>query len=119
MLRIPSLLLLALAVVRPSTAANCSGNDGGAGGECVYYYASSCDDSNALGSYKPTCEGNCFRYSSFSAIGVSGDKWKGTNCVAFSDDNCQNAIGSTGNELDTSCTDFNKQANSMQCYFGC
>lgn len=89
------------------------------GGECVTYYSGQgCQGPE--GSYVPTCKGDCFQYSSFSSLYTVGNTLaiKGTSCDAFSDNNCQNQIASTGNHISTQCTSFST-ANSMKCYYDC
>ncbi|KAK6330342.1 hypothetical protein TWF696_003438 [Orbilia brochopaga] len=95
---------------------DCQNAPGVANGACVTYY-DGCGG-RKLGSYKPTCEGNCFRYDRFGGIWAAGDGTFGTNCQAFSDDNCQNYIGETGNQVFRSgCKAF--QGKSMKCYYRC
>ncbi|MCJ1456928.1 hypothetical protein MMC28_007294 [Mycoblastus sanguinarius] len=87
---------------------------------CVTYYSDSgCTDGLALGSYKPDCSGHCFQYSSFSSIEVAGSTILGVDCVAYSDSNCQNKIGDSGNQHDTHCLENLNGAQSMQCYWDC
>ena len=90
-----------------------------AAGECVTYFADQ-NNQSPLGSYVPTCEGNCFQYSSFSSICTVGRAYSftGTDCVIYSDNNCENQIADTGNHIATQCISFS-QANSMRCYFNC
>ncbi|KAJ7713130.1 hypothetical protein DFH07DRAFT_1003675, partial [Mycena maculata] len=86
-------VLSILCAARLGTAASCG--SGGAG-ECVTYYSGSACEGE-LGDYVPTCTGNCFQYSSFSSIQVKGSPVAGTDCVAYSDENCQNEVGNSGN----------------------
>jgi hypothetical protein len=37
-----------------------------------------------------TIAGACFRFDSFSSIGQAGTVVAGVDCIAYSDDNCQN-----------------------------
>jgi len=97
---------------------NSGSSPGTANGECVKYYSGSGCGGSGIGSYKPTCGGNCYQYDSFSAIEVDGDGTYGTNCEAFSDVNCQNSMGSTGNTLIKKCVNF-PNAKSMKCYYRC
>lgn len=95
------------------------GSCANAAGECVTYYSGE-DCSGPLGSYVPDCTGNCFQYSSFSSLHTVGRTIlpAGTDCVIYSDSNCQNEIADTGNHIPTECTSFS-EAQSMQCYFNC
>lgn len=105
-----------------SLSADCSGKPGEPNGECVKFYAGSgCRASNIEGSYKPTCGGNCYVYP-FGSLVAFGDGFYGTNCVAYSDNNCQNELGSTGNSKGGSgCKTFSagNGAQSMKCYYRC
>ncbi|KAH8730670.1 hypothetical protein GQ44DRAFT_599870, partial [Phaeosphaeriaceae sp. PMI808] len=88
-------------------------------GQCVTYYSGG-GCSGALGSYKPTCEGNCFQYSSFNSLFTVGTVIppKGTACSVYSDNNCRNKISDIKNSIATKCTTFST-ANSMKCYYSC
>ena len=88
-----------------------------AAGECVTYYSDQAH-TNPLGSYVPTCKGNCFQYSSFQSLRTEGALAKGTDCAVYSDSNCQNKIADTGNHIAVQYTSFSS-ANSMQCYYNC
>ena len=84
-----AIISVILAVMLPvSLAANCENTGGIANGECVKYYSNSQCKGDPIGSYKPTCEGNCFQYDSFSSVYVSGDGFFGTDCVLYSDYDC-------------------------------
>ncbi|KAJ7347479.1 hypothetical protein DFH08DRAFT_960797 [Mycena albidolilacea] len=91
----------------------------GGGGECVsHFHGSSCQGTNFIGDYVPTCGGNCFQYSSFDSLLVEGSLFLGTDCHVYSDYNCQNQIVDTGNILGTSC--YNTPgAQSMRCFYDC
>ncbi|KAJ7437407.1 hypothetical protein FB451DRAFT_1061000, partial [Mycena latifolia] len=68
--------------------------------------------------YVPTCAGNCYQYSSFDSILVSGNGILGTDCHAYSDVNCQQQIADSGNVVEDRC--LNAQgAQSMKCYYNC
>lgn len=118
-----AVLLAPLALLAPHVlASNCQNNPGVANGECVKYYASGNCNGNPLGSYKPDCSGACFRFSSFGSIGVGGDGTYGTDCHAYSDANCQNQIGDSGNHVTgpQSCLQMGKNAaQSMKCFYRC
>ena len=112
--------LVFLGLLSPAVAASCQNAPGVANGECVTFYSQAgCDSAMQEGKYKPTCEGNCFQYP-FASILVAGDGTYGTNCYAYSDSNCQNYIGQTGNKVvgTASCHDFGG-SNSMKCYYRC
>ena len=85
-LTITSLILAAILPV--AFAADCQNSGGVANGECVKFYGNSECKGSPIGSYKPTCGGNCFQYNSFGSVFVSGDGTYGTDCVLYSDDNC-------------------------------
>ncbi|KXJ92535.1 hypothetical protein Micbo1qcDRAFT_202756 [Microdochium bolleyi] len=77
---------------------------------------------NKIGQIGPDCSGTCYR-GSFLSIRASGDGTYGTNCHIYSDDNCQNDIGSTGNikfSWQGGCKDATgAQGKSYRCYFKC
>ena len=77
-----------LAAMLPFVLADCQNSGGVANGECVKFYGNSECKGSPIGSYKPTCGGNCFQYNSFGSVFVSGDGTYGTDCVLYSDDNC-------------------------------
>ena len=91
------------------------------GGACVSYYSGpDCRSSQLLGSYEPTCAGNCFQYDSFVSLAVTGDGRFGTNCELFVDANCLGKIGETGNRVRAFCLNANGgDARSMRCYYKC
>jgi len=109
-------------LTHPVLAGDCSSVAGGvANGECVKYYSEQgCESSLEEGSYKPTCAGNCFQYSQFQSLYVSGDGTYGTDCYTYSDSNCQDLITDTGNVVTGpgKCVSFGS-ANSMKCYYRC
>ena len=77
-----------LAAMLPAAlAANCQNSGGVANGECVKYYSNDQCKGDVVGSYKPTCEGNCYQ-APFSSVFVSGDGTFGTDCVLYSDADC-------------------------------
>ena len=87
---------------------------------CVTYYSDNgCTPGLSLGSYKPDCSGHCFQYNSFSSIQVGGSIVTGADCIAYSDGNCQNEIGDSGNQHGPHCFDNLNRAQSMKCYYGC
>lgn len=102
-------------------AKNCQNIPGIANGECVRFYTGIGCDGQEAGSYKPSCEGNCYQYG-FDYIDVAGDGTYGTNCFAYSDSNCQNYIGQTGNQVSVfgteTCMSF-PGGQSMKCYYRC
>ena len=77
-----------LAAMLPFVLADCQNSGGVANGECVKFYGNSECKGSPIGSYKPTCGGNCFQYNSFGSVFVSGDGTYGTDCVLYADDNC-------------------------------
>ncbi|RAH46659.1 uncharacterized protein BO95DRAFT_494400 [Aspergillus brunneoviolaceus CBS 621.78] len=87
--------------------------------ECVTYYADS-DCHHSIGNYIPTCEGNCFQFSSFQGLVVEGNFIHGTDCIVYSDPYCQNEIGVTPNAINQNidCLSYG-EAQSMKCYFDC
>ncbi len=109
-------LLLVAAFTTVTSAANCSGDGDG---ECVTY-GLVCQNGgmgDVYGSYKPDCSGHCFQYDSFQAIEVHGNGAYGTDCVVYSDANCQNEIFDTENQLDGGNCHDTGIAMSMKCYF--
>ncbi|KAG7001919.1 hypothetical protein G7Y79_00030g064520 [Physcia stellaris] len=107
------LLPLPLLLFRLTYAKDCSGL------ACVSVYSgSNCANGNIETSYQPTCAGNCYVYP-FGSLKVQGDGIYGTNCAAYSDKNCQNPLGSTGNTVfGTKCGNFGG-GQSMKCYYKC
>lgn len=102
----PSLLsiLSASAFVALSLAANCQNVEGVANGECVKLFPSgdgSCGGNPAT-SFKPDCTGACFSFSSFDSIHVGGDGTFGTQCIVYSDPNCQTQTG-VSNAFEVEC----------------
>ncbi|KAJ7586186.1 hypothetical protein C8J56DRAFT_788019 [Mycena floridula] len=96
-----------------------SGDCSGAEGECVHYYCGAdCDAPGELGSYVPTCEGNCFQFNSFDSLFVRGNGILGTDCVFYSYINCQNEILDTGNEINGKCVN-SPGAQSQRCFYNC
>ncbi|KAJ6494970.1 hypothetical protein DFH09DRAFT_1206090 [Mycena vulgaris] len=95
-------------------AAGCSGS------ECAQlYHGSGCDSHSILTDFVPTCEGNCFQFSSFDSVLVSGNGFKGTNCHIYSDNNCQNQVSDTGNQVEIGNCVNTPGAQSMKCFFDC
>ena len=89
----PFIVILALSA--SGLAADCVTGASPANGECVgFYLGGSC--TGEIGSYKPTCSGNCFQYDSFNSLSVAGDGTYGTDCTAYSDDNCPKLVGKYG-----------------------
>lgn len=89
--------------------------------ECIAFYrGGGCESPGLLGSYTPTCGGNCFQYNHFDSLSVKGNVLFGTDCHIYSDINCQNQIADTGNHKSdvAHCIDV-PGAQSMKCYFNC
>ena len=83
-----TIAFVVLAAMLPTAlAANCQNSGGVANGECVKYYSNDQCKGDVVGSYKPTCEGNCYQ-APFSSVFVSGDGTFGTDCVLYSDADC-------------------------------
>lgn len=106
--------------------AACTGTKGLANGQCVTFYAqtsSACHSAYEIGSYKPTCAGNCYVYENFYAIFANGDGTYGTNCQVFSDTGCKNYMTETGNQIlgSGSCkaTGADRPWKSMKCFYRC
>ncbi|KAF3937620.1 hypothetical protein ABW19_dt0205679 [Dactylella cylindrospora] len=115
-MQLTTYLLPLLSLAATALSANCQNAPGVANGACVSFYTG-CGGLK-LGSYKPTCEGNCFRYDSFGGIWAAGDGTYGTNCYVYSDVNCQNYVGQTGNQVFRSgCKAI--PGKSMKCYYRC
>ncbi|EJF64338.1 hypothetical protein BD309DRAFT_979930 [Dichomitus squalens] len=112
---------LVLAAMLPTTfAANCQNSGGVANGECVKFYSNDQCKGDPIGSFKPTCEGNCFQFDSFSSVFVSGDGTFGTDCTLYSDDNCSVEQTDTGNVVvgGGKCAAA-PNAKSMKCFYRC
>ncbi|KAF2455247.1 hypothetical protein BDY21DRAFT_380787 [Lineolata rhizophorae] len=90
------------------------------GGACVRYFSDGgCTGELELGNYQPTCDGNCFQFSSFSSIEIESSVIFGTDCIAYSDTNCQNEITDSGNQHGEHCMTNLNGAQSMICYYKC
>jgi hypothetical protein len=91
-------------------------------GECVTYFGgSNCyQGSNPQRSYKPTCGGNCFQYSTFKSLYTIGSTVPplGTACQVYSDTKCQNELANIKNSISSKCTSFSG-GNSMRCWYDC
>ncbi|CEJ82769.1 hypothetical protein VHEMI02817 [[Torrubiella] hemipterigena] len=98
--------------------AGCGNIPGIANGACVHYYsANRCADRDHIKGYKPTCAGNCY-VDRFHSVKVAGDGTYSTNCVLFSDTNCQNKILDMGSKTGQGkCK--NADGWSMKCYYRC
>lgn len=110
----------ALLAATHADAKVCSGKEAS---ECVQLYrGSSCDNAEFILDYTPTCEGNCYVYD-FESLKVFGSTYQGTDCVAYSDRNCQDEIGDTGNIFyglpNTGHCQAFAGGKSMKCYHGC
>jgi hypothetical protein len=92
---------------------------GTANGECVTLYTGNEAGEGSTISYKPTCAGNCYQYSSFGGLVVTGDGTYGVDCHVYSDYNCQNQILDTGNQLLEGNYDLSPKGQSMKCYYRC
>jgi hypothetical protein len=96
----------------------CLGNGGIANGECVRYYSSTgCAAQDQIKGYKPTCAGNCY-VDEFDSVKVSGDGTYSTNCVLYSDSQCQNQINDFGSKTGGGVCK-NNSGWSMKCYYRC
>ena len=84
-MQLTTVSLMLVALLPAVFAENCQNSGGVANGECVKFYGNSECKGSPIGSYKPTCGGNCFQYDSFSSVYVSGDGFFGTDCVLYSD----------------------------------
>ncbi|KAJ7445844.1 hypothetical protein FB451DRAFT_1292327 [Mycena latifolia] len=88
-------------------------------GECVTLFSGGgCQSGAELTEFVPTCEGNCFQFSSFDSVSVIGNGFLGTDCHVFADSNCQDEIADTGNSVGFECANA-AGAQSMQCFFDC
>ena len=85
---------------------------------CITYFgAQHC--SNPLGSYYPTCNGNCFQYDSYKSLDIKGSLAYSTKCVMYSDIGCTKQIGDSGDVFNDMCLSPGQKAKSMKCYFNC
>lgn len=101
-----------------SKRGNCHGSGDIYDSECVTVYSGSdCATNGVETSYRPTCAGNCYVYG-FDSLKVQGSAYYGTNCVAYSDTNCQDEIGQSGNQYSGDCSTF-EGGQSMKCYYDC
>jgi hypothetical protein len=88
--------------------------------ECVVYYSDG-NCQNELGSYRPTCGGNCFQYQSYSSVNLFTDIGSGNqvDCTLYSDVNCQyELVNDAKSSQFGTCTTANG-AQSMRCYYDC
>ncbi|KAH7405630.1 hypothetical protein DE146DRAFT_630364 [Phaeosphaeria sp. MPI-PUGE-AT-0046c] len=67
-----SVLVTILFLSSGAAARNCQNSPGVANGECVKYYSGNHCEGKPVGSYKPDCSGNCFKYN-FDSMNVAGD----------------------------------------------
>jgi hypothetical protein len=112
---IQNTVLFTLAALATCTAAKSCATFGA----CVTY-GDVCNGAELPNGYTPTCTGNCFQYDSFGAIQVWGNDFLGTDCHVYSDDNCQNQILDTGNQVFTgSCHTLDPVGKSMKCFYNC
>lgn len=112
--------LIALGSIPSTIAASCGSLGGTINGECVAVFSGTdCNSNDIEVAYKPTCEGNCF-VMDYSSLFVSGDGFFGTDCIGYSDTNCQVEMSNTGNVVsgDGRCQPF-PNAKSMKCYYRC
>ena len=113
-------ILLSLTMAPWAMAEDCQNTGGVANGECVTVYTGQgCEDFQIEARYKPTCEGNCF-VMGFSSLHVAGDGTFGTDCIAYSDTNCQVEMSDTGNIATGPgvCRNF-PNAQSQKCFYRC
>lgn len=68
-------LTSAILAATSTLAANCQSTPGDINGECVQYWSNSDCQGGQIGSYKPTCGGNCFQYDAFYSLQASGDSF--------------------------------------------
>lgn len=95
----------------------------GIGQGCVQFFSDGgCTAGRKLGEYPPTCEGNCYQFSSFSSIRAMGSTIWSVDCEAYADINCQNKIGDTSGRpwgRSDYCMEDVLGAQSMKCWFRC
>ncbi|KAL5334386.1 hypothetical protein BJX70DRAFT_378346 [Aspergillus crustosus] len=116
---------LTMALAGVTVAKDCNTLAGGVL-ECVQYGKGSCNNEvGPVTQYAPTCGGNCY-VDDFDYIFVSGNGVFGTDCIAYSDTECQNEIGRSGNQVVKECLDIYDDAGypvgggkSMKCYYNC
>lgn len=129
MLALNAWFLIPLGLLSTLPIASACNIPGLVNGQCVELYRNpgcvhSHTDGNVIGDFKPTCGGGCFQYDSFGSVYVAGDGTRGTNCVAYSDVNCQNKVIESGNIISiggtTKCLSANGgRFKSLKCYFAC
>ena len=76
-----------------------------------------CD--SPLQEFVPTCEGNCYSYSSFGAVLLTARGLDTISCKVYSDPNCQNKIEDAGDNHDGITNDLPVPGQSLICYAGC
>lgn len=91
-MKLTSSLAFAIAAAAGSYAKNC-----GPSTECIQFYeVVGCQ--GQLGEYVPTHGGNCFVFSAFTSLQISGQVFGGViNCSMYSDTNHQNEISHVSN----------------------
>lgn len=81
--------------------------------ECVWVMDG---EDNVLASYVPTCNGNCYQYSTFYQTHL----WKGdgphtVSCIIYRDSQCHEELQTVGDGN----TYLNSAANGMICFYDC
>ncbi|KAJ7587297.1 hypothetical protein C8J56DRAFT_786902 [Mycena floridula] len=85
--------------------------------ECVCLYGGrNCLVQNQITNYVPTCEGNSYQFDSFDSVAAQGNDFLQTDCLLYSDVNCQNQVADTGNRVSLAPT---PGARSMRCFYNC
>ena len=85
---------------------------------CITYFGGdNCND--PLDSYSPTCNGNCFQYNLFQSLELKDSIFYSSKCLIYSDVDCNNQIGDSGDAFDTVYMNPRQSARSMKCYFNC
>ncbi|KAH8892086.1 hypothetical protein GQ53DRAFT_863778 [Thozetella sp. PMI_491] len=96
---------------------------GAVNGQCGEYYSGTQCGGSKVGQIPPDCSGQCYPVSGgFWSVKATGDGTYGTNCALYSDSNCQNELGSTGNSVTAGrqkCATGQGMAHSLKCYFKC
>lgn len=130
-MQLPKLFLTALtltatailATTTPAVNSGCEDACGIDGAQCVNWFSNDgCPGDDKLGRFKvQKCDKTCYSVeASFASLYVCGDGFYGTSCKVYSDDNCQNELGQTPNEVTafaSGCSNF--VGKSFVCLYQC
>jgi hypothetical protein len=120
-----TLTLTATAVLAstPAEDTGCSSACGVDTAQCVNWFnLTDCDNKYKVGQWKvDKCDHTCYSVANgFDSLYLCGDGTYGVSCDVFSDDNCENLLGTTPNAVtafDHGCSDF--IGKSFKCFYQC